>query len=229
MQKERLLYILYFVLFLSMVIPAVLGQTPEKAQIVHVAGVVESREIFITGVDGTNKQRLTNNAFADTSPVFSPDGQKIAFSSERDGNWEIYVMDSDGNNQRNLTNNPAQDSFPSWSPDNQKIVFSASQNESAPDIYVMDFNGNNLRRLTNEPAFDDRPTWSSDGQKIAFESNRFGVYNIFIMDKNGGNVIRLENKTDWERNPDWFDPSFASLISHYGMIDTAWAWIKRLE
>jgi Tol biopolymer transport system component len=89
--------ILSFVLFssASLLIINVWGQLSEKAQIVYVSGVVETREIFVMDADGTNKRRLTNNAFADTSPAWSPDGEKIAFMSERDGNWEIYVMDAD--------------------------------------------------------------------------------------------------------------------------------------
>jgi Tol biopolymer transport system component len=64
--------------------------------------------------DGKNQRRLTNNPAEDGYLAWSPDGQRIAFASDRDGNGEIYVMDSDGKNQRNLTNNPADDMFPDW-------------------------------------------------------------------------------------------------------------------
>src|SRR5687768_12125097 len=53
-------------------------------------------EIYVMNPDGTNQTRLTFNAFDDTDPAWSPDGQKIAFASDRDGNLEIYVMDKDG-------------------------------------------------------------------------------------------------------------------------------------
>ena len=61
----------------------------------------------------------------DAYPVFSPDGQKIAFTSTRDGNSEIYVMNADGTNQTRLTNNTAFDAWPSFSPDSQKIIFTS--------------------------------------------------------------------------------------------------------
>ena len=50
----------------------------------------------------------------DTFPAWSPDGKKITFVTDRDGNYEIYVMDADGSNQKNLTNNPAEDTEPEW-------------------------------------------------------------------------------------------------------------------
>ena len=51
-------------------------------------------------------QRLTNHAWYDDSPAWSPDGKGIAFASDRDGNWEIYLMNTDGSNPQRLTNDP---------------------------------------------------------------------------------------------------------------------------
>ena len=59
--------------------------------------------------DGSGQTRLTNDPAADSYPVFSPDGSKIAFISLRDGNYEIYIMNADGSDQTRLTNNPADD------------------------------------------------------------------------------------------------------------------------
>ena len=64
--------------------------------------------------DGSGQTRLTNNAAWDYVPAFSPDGSKIAFGSDRDGNYEIYVMNSDGSGQTNITNNAARDFDPSF-------------------------------------------------------------------------------------------------------------------
>ena len=66
---------------------------------------------------------------------------KIAFISDRDGNFEIYVMDADGSNPTNLTNNPGRDSFPAWSPDGSKIAF-GSDRDGNMEIYVMDIENN---------------------------------------------------------------------------------------
>ena len=68
-----------------------------------------------------NRPEITNNeAWDNLNPSFSPDGTKIAFTSERDGNNEIYIMNSDGSEQTRLTNNSADDWLPSFSPDGDR-------------------------------------------------------------------------------------------------------------
>ena len=57
--------------------------------------------------DGSNQTNLTNNTAPDIEPAWSPDGTRIAFHSERDGNGDIYVMNANGSNQTQLTNNTA--------------------------------------------------------------------------------------------------------------------------
>ena len=83
---------------------------------------------------------------------------KIAFQTNRDGNFEIYVMNADGSGITRLTNNAARDGFPAWSPDGTKIAF-VSDRDGNFEIYTMNADGTGLVNLTNNPAKDDRPVW----------------------------------------------------------------------
>ncbi len=68
------------------------------------------------------------------SPAYSPDGQKIAFSSTRDGNLEVYSMNPDGTNPTRLTNNSASDTYPAFSPDSSQIAFDSNR-DGNDEIY----------------------------------------------------------------------------------------------
>jgi TolB protein len=68
-------------------------------------------------------------------PAWSPDGKQIAFTSNRDGNYEIYLMNADGSGQRNFTRHKSQDNFAAWSPDGKRIAF-ISNRAGGHDVYV---------------------------------------------------------------------------------------------
>jgi RHS repeat-associated protein len=119
-------------------------------------------------------------------------GEKIAFSSSRDGNYEIYVMDTDGSNQVNLTNSPADDELPIWSRDGSKMAFRSTRDGNY-EIYVMNADGTNLTRLTNHPGTDTPRGWSPDGTKILFSSDRDGNPEVYVMNADGTNQTNLTN------------------------------------
>ena len=163
--------------------------------------------------DGSNVHRLTDNSADDAFPAWSPDGSRIAFYSDRDGDYEIYVMDADGSNVRRLMDNSTSDVTPAWSPDGAQIAF-RSDRDGNWEIYVMDADGSNVRRLTDNGAEESFPAWSPDGTQIAFRSDRDGDGEIYVMDADGSNVRRLTDNsaTDWSSawSPDGARIAFSS-------------------
>ena len=138
--------------------------------------------------DGSGLADLTAGPGDNFNPAWSPDGRQLAFTSNRDGNYEIYVMNADGSNQRRITFDPATDAEPSWSPDGQRIVFETNRDGNY-ELYVMDADGSNQARLTNTPQTEGSPAWSPDGRKIAFDEG--GSAGIFVMNADGSGRTRL--------------------------------------
>jgi Tol biopolymer transport system component len=168
-------------------------------------------EIYVMNADGSGQTRLTNNGVSEFDPTWSPNGSKILFESDRDGDSEVYVMNPDGTAQTNLTNNDAQEEDPEWSPDGSKIVFESNRDETdRTEIYVMNANGSGQTRLTNN-TFEDyladccyqRESWSPDGSKLVFLSDRDGDFEIFVMSADGGGQTKLTSNTAGDWDPAW--------------------------
>ncbi len=165
-------------------------------------------EIWVMGADGSNPQRVTVNTVLSTDssgpiyshdrePVWSPDGARIAFSSNRDGiaNYEIYVVNADGSNPLRLTFSAQDDGDPTWSPDGSRIAFSSRRDGGRPEIYVMNADGTFQTNLTNTTGANEaQPSWSQDGLSIAYvriDGQFNSVFTLYQMGADGSNQMLI--------------------------------------
>lgn len=107
----------------------------------------KSNNIYIANIDGSNIIQLTNDNADNWYPDISPNEQKIAYMSNKDGNREIYTMNIDGSNQRRITYNDVDDWNPSWSSNGEQIVFTSDVPNQFSDVYKMNHDGSAVTKL----------------------------------------------------------------------------------
>ena len=148
----------------------------------QLCAVSTSERIFIVDADGKNlSQILQVDGSYCHQPDWSPDGEWIAFSTDRDGNLEIYKVRVDGTELTRLTQSPGLDSRPRWSPDGRWLTFTSNRDGNS-DVFVMRANGDDVQPLTRHTATDDHAAWAPDGKSIAFVSMRDGGFDIYRAD-----------------------------------------------
>lgn len=139
----------------------------------------EYGDIYVNVAD--NSVNLTNDPADDREPAWSPDSTKIAFASNRGGNYDIYLINADGSGLKRLMDNQADDREPVWSPDGTQLAFTRIMANSQGDIFVMNVNGGNQTNITNHPNDDSHPDW-----KPASQMNVHRV--VLVSSSTGGQV-----------------------------------------
>jgi TolB protein len=160
--------------------------------------------LYIADYDGARQIRVTMSRAMDISPVWSPDGQSIVFSSWRSGYQDVYMLfPYSGQPIQNPTKGTAsrQHWLPVFSPDGSKVALTSSRDGNA-EIYVMNRDGSGLQRLTNHPAIDSTPTWSPTGTQLAFTSDRTGSPQIYIVNADGSGLQQITRESACDR-PTW--------------------------
>lgn len=159
-------------------------------------------EIWVINGDGTSLVQLTHDTGHDGGAAWSPDGSKIAFHTNRDGNFEVYAMNADGTGLVNLTNSSAVDSGPAWSPDGNKIAF-YSNRDGSDGLYVMNADGSGVSKLTSGTG-GFHPAWSPSGTQIAYGCH-IDVANVdvCVINADGTGAARLTTDAAWDYEPAW--------------------------
>lgn len=171
----------------------------------------DNPDIFRIHTDGSGQPvPLTHgpNKALNVEPAVSPDGKRVAFSSDRSGRPMIYVMNIDGSHVKRLTFAGTYNSTPAWSPDGQTLAIGILDVNHF-DIFTIKADGTGLTRLTDakkpngRPANNESPSWSPDGTHITFVSDRTGKRQIYVINADGTNERRVtQDHANWDR-PKW--------------------------
>jgi len=212
----------------------------------------KSVHIYTIKPDGADIQATSSdNRTTDMLPAWSPNGAKIAFSSNQSGKYEIWEMNSDGSGRTRLTDLKTRSSMPRWSPDGSRIVFSGqvinSEGIAYVEIFVMNSDGSGLQQITDSTAFAEQagnagasthaeersywnsvPAWSPDGSKILFGSNRGGdgiTPVLYTMNADGSVQAKLGLFSDVDgTQPDW-SPATGKIVCVRGSVAKGDIWV----
>lgn len=174
--------------------------------------------IYTMKADGTDLKRLTNNDGQYYGACFSPDGQHIAFYSDKaQKDEDIYIMKSDGTEMTRLTRDAGRNVTPGWAPDGSQLVFSSSRGGGL-QLYTMNADGTGQKQLTkagSKLANYYNPVWSPDGKKVVFFAQRDDFRDqIETVDLDGENQKVLTTIEGSNIFPSWSPDSKKILFTN---------------
>jgi TolB protein len=202
----------------------------------YVWAVYPDYDIYTSTPDGKNIQKLTDSPGYDAEATVSPDGKRIVFTSERDGDLELYSMDIDGKNVKRLTNEVGYDGGAFYSPDSKMIVYRGSHPKTEAqikrdqdllkkhlivpttfEVWVMNADGSGKRQVTTLGAASFAPFFTPDGKKIIFCTNYFATdqrkrnFDLAMINVDGTGLERVTFYDSFDGFP-MFSPDGKKLV-----------------
>lgn len=147
-------------------------------------------ELQVADADGQNPRTVVRSGESVISPVFSPDGARLAYVSFEDRKPVVYVQSLQDGSRKKAAAFKGSNSAPAWSPDGKRLAVVLTRDE-ASQIYLVNEDGSGLTRLTYGGSIDTEPVFSPDGQTVFFTSDRGGSPQIYRVSANGGEPKRV--------------------------------------
>jgi Tol biopolymer transport system component len=184
------------------------GSPPPQGEATAEPGQSGVPQLFVASVD--NPERATQlTAMSGTNmvhPSWSPDGERIVFASNEDGDEELYIVSASGGEVQRLTDNGAIDTSPEFSPDGDLIAFTSDMDSPGfTEVYAYSLEADTITRLTDDAGNNYAPGWSPDGSQIAYVSDKSGDGDIYVMDADGSRafLVTPDDRDAEDRSPTW--------------------------
>ncbi len=189
-------------------------ETPMKKDGKYIWPIYDTYDIFVADLEGNITAQLTNEKGYDAEATVSPKGDKIVFTSDRNGDLDLYTMNLDGSDVRQITFELGYDGGAFFSPDGTKIIFRSSRPKTKEEIdeykqllseglvqptnmelYICNADGSDLRKLTDLGNANWSPFFLPDGKRVLFSSNfesEHGFpFDLYMIDIDGKNLEKV--------------------------------------
>jgi Tol biopolymer transport system component len=196
--------------------------------------VYDAYDIFVTNLGGDIRKQLTTGKGYDAEATVSPKGDRIVFTSTRNGDLDLYTMNLDGTDVRQVTRELGYDGGAFFSPDGSKLVFRASRPKTPEDIkeykdnlalglvaptameiFVCNADGSDMRQVTSLGKANWAPFYHPDGKRILFSSNHAGTrgfeFNLYLINEDGTGLERVTHDPVFDSFP-MFSPDGKKLV-----------------
>lgn len=201
-------------------------------------------DLYRKDINGRTTTQLTNDAAEDVMPEISPDGSKVAFASDRSGNWDVYVMDVEGGLAVQITFDAAHELHPTWSPDGTSMAYCRFNDRSNQwELWTIDVENPSVRHFVCEGMF---PRWCPDRStdQLLFQRSRkrgehlYGIWVIEIREGNGVNPTEIVAAGEAATmHPAWSKDGMMIAYTHVnsphqnaaGMPETAEIWCVGID
>ena len=190
----------------------------------YVWPIYDTYDIFVADLKGNIVNQLTNEKGYDAEPTVSPKGDKIVFTSTRNGDIDLYTMNLDGSDVKQITFELGYDGGAFFSPDGTKIIFRSSRPKTEEEIkeykdllaeglvqptnmelYICNADGSDMKQLTNLGNANWSPFFTPDGKRVLFSSNfeaeRGFPFNLYMIDIDGKNLERITHSETFDAFP----------------------------
>ena len=157
-------------------------------------------ELKVADADGANPRSVVRSMEPLISPVFSPDGAKLAYVSFEDKKPVVYVQNLGDGSRRAVAAFKGSNSAPAWSPDGTHLAVTLTRDENS-QIYLIGVDGSGVTRLTQSGDISTEPVFSPDGKWIYFTSDRGGTPQIYRIGVGGGEVKRITFEGNYNVSP----------------------------